>query len=55
MPTITPTRISHLRHALGRVDVALVAVIAAVFVATALIVAIGPVDALSATVATRCA
>lgn len=55
MPTITPTRISHIRHALGRSDVALVSVIAAVLAAAGLIVAIGPIDALAAVGATRCA
>lgn len=54
MPTITPTRISHLRHALGRSDLALVAVVAAVIAAAGLIVAIGPIDAFAATAATRC-
>jgi hypothetical protein len=54
MPTITPTRTSGLRHALGRIDFALVAVIAAVLAATALVITIGPIDALAGVAAARC-
>jgi hypothetical protein len=56
MPTITPTRTSSgLRHAFGRGDLALVAVIATVLAASVLIVAIGPIDALAAARPLRCA
>jgi hypothetical protein len=54
MPTVTPVRGSRLRHALGRTDLALVAVIATVLAASVLIVAIGPIDVFAATGALRC-
>jgi hypothetical protein len=55
MPTVTPTRTSRFRLALGRGDLALVAVIAAALAATGLVVAIGPIDALAAAGTMRCA
>lgn len=52
MPTITRT--SRLRHALGHIDFALVAVIAAVLAASALVIAIAPIDPLAGAAAARC-
>jgi hypothetical protein len=55
MPTITPTRVSRLRHAPGHVDLAFVAVIAAALAATGLLIVIGPIDVLAAARTVRCA